>query len=61
MRRWKTLIITIALAFPWLRLLATVRQIQDFPAIAAQIFGFWRGPVVQNNPTPTEFIVARWR
>ena len=26
----------------------------------AQIFGFWRGPVVQNNPPPTEFVIARW-
>src|SRR4051812_16827712 len=28
---------------------------------AAQVFGFWRGPVVQNNPPPTEFIIARLR
>src|SRR5690349_17527897 len=34
---------------------------QNLSAIAAQVFGFWRGPVIQNNPPPTEFIVARWR
>jgi hypothetical protein len=27
----------------------------------AQILGYWRGPIVQNNPPPTEFVFARWR
>lgn len=32
------------------------------PALfAAQIFGFWRGPVMQNDPPPTDFIIARLR
>jgi hypothetical protein len=34
--------------------------LQD-PSAFAQVFGFWRGPVVQNDPPPTEFVVARWR
>src|SRR5262245_35581810 len=29
--------------------------------LAAQIFGFWNGPVVQNNPPQTDFIIARLR
>jgi hypothetical protein len=27
----------------------------------AQVFGYWRGPIEQNNPPKTEFIFARWR
>jgi hypothetical protein len=52
MRCWKCVIAAVVL-------LCCVWQ---YPlAFAAQIFGFWRGPVVQNNPPPTEFVVARWR
>jgi hypothetical protein len=53
MRRWKMSMAVIAVA--------AVCLIPDLPAIAAQVFGFWRGPVIQNDPPPTEFIVARWR
>src|SRR5262245_165643 len=53
MRRWKILLAAVPLVILCIVL--------DRSAIAAQIFGFWRGPVVQNNPPPTEFIVARWR
>jgi hypothetical protein len=27
----------------------------------AQVLGYWRGPIEQNNPPPTEFVFARWR
>src|SRR6476619_9619 len=50
--RWKLLIGAVPLLC-WV--------LQDPAAFAAQVFGFWRGPVVQNNPPPTEFVVARWR
>jgi len=53
MRRWKLFMAAV--------LLAVLCVLQDPTAWAAQIFGFWRGPVIQNNPPPTEFIVARWR
>src|SRR5678816_3416035 len=52
MRGWKILILALPLAAFCLLL---------DPSAFAQVFGFWRGPVVQNNPPPTEFIVARWR
>jgi len=52
MRRWKLLlavtpVLCCLLHDPW--------------AFAAQIFGFWRGPVIQNTPPSTEFVLARWR
>jgi len=53
MRRWKMFIAGAALGALCLS--------PDLSAIAAQVFGFWRGPVVQNTPPPTEFVVARWR
>ncbi len=30
-------------------------------ALFAQVFGYWRGPIVQNHPPKTEFVFARWR
>jgi hypothetical protein len=27
----------------------------------AQVFGYWRGPIVQNDPPKTEFVFARLR
>jgi hypothetical protein len=53
MRRWTMFIVAVPLA--------AFCVLQDPTAFAAQIFGFWRGPVIQNNPPSTEFIVARWR
>jgi len=53
MRRWKLLMIAAPLA--------AVCFLLDLQAVAAQVFGFWSGPVVQNTPPPTEFVVARWR
>jgi Domain of unknown function (DUF4159) len=53
MRRWKIFIPVLSLFLVWL--------VDDPSALAAQIFGFWRGPVIQNNPPPTDFIVARLR
>ena len=52
MRRWSTSIVAVSLLC-WV--------LKDSLALAAQIFGFWNGPVIQNNPPPTEFTVARWR
>jgi hypothetical protein len=52
MRRWTILIVAVS-CLCWV--------LQDPSALAAQIFGFWNGPVIQNEPPPTEFIVARWR
>jgi hypothetical protein len=53
MRRCKLVMVAVAIA--------AVCLIPDLPVIAAQVFGFWRGPVIQNTPPPTEFVVARWR
>jgi hypothetical protein len=53
MRRWNFLIAAAPV------LLCCV--LPEAPLLAAQIFGFWRGPVIQNNPPPTDFIVARLR
>jgi hypothetical protein len=30
-------------------------------ALAAQVLGYWRGPIVQNNPPKTDFVFARWK
>jgi hypothetical protein len=27
----------------------------------AQVLGYWRGPIEQNDPPKTEFVLARWR
>ena len=53
MRRCKLVMVAVAIA--------AVCLIPDLTVIAAQVFGFWRGPVIQNTPPPTEFVVARWR
>src|SRR5215471_19400557 len=46
MRRCKLIMVAVAIA--------AVCLIPDLPVIAAQDFGFWRGPVIQNTPPPTE-------
>jgi hypothetical protein len=54
MSRWKILLIAAVLA--------AVGCMFRHPALlAAQIFGFWNGPVIQNNPPPTDFVIARLR